>query len=152
MKILTTLHLLKGTLQISAGWQSQRPGTKGHKQLYSRKFSAIPSFFPITVLRISMAEVYMQSIMHFALFCLFFCLAEGQKKRADVVQQERFSRQLKANFENKFKWGLGFVHLSPSYALQSNTLTAQFWNLEKENGNHSCNLLILYMSTETHRS
>lgn len=149
MKILTTLHLLKGTLQISAGWQSQRPGTKGHKQLCLRKFSAILSFFLITVLRISMAEVYMQSIMHFV---LFFCLAEGQKKRTDVKQQERFSRQLKANFENKFKWGLRFVHLSPSYALQSNTLTAQFWNLEKENGNHSRNLLILYMSTETHRS
>lgn len=80
MKILTKLHLLKGTLQISTGWQAQRPGTKGHKTAALEKIQGNSFFFPITVLRISMPKVYMQSFMHF-----FSCLAEGQKKRIDVV-------------------------------------------------------------------
>lgn len=62
MNIVTQLHSLKGTLQISTGWQPQRPGVKGNKTAALKKIQC-HSFLLIIVLRIYMAEVYVQTLM-----------------------------------------------------------------------------------------
>lgn len=65
MKILTELHLLKEHYKSLLVGKLKGQAPKDIKELCSRKFNAIPSFFPITVLRIYMAEVYVQSFVGF---------------------------------------------------------------------------------------
>lgn len=114
MKILTKLHSPKGTLQISPGWQAQRPGVKGRKTAVLKKIQCNSFFFSSNCLRIYTVEVYMQSPMG-------FLLSRGteEENRCGVAGEMTgiVSWQLKANFEHKFKGGSGFVRVSPSYVL-----------------------------------